>query len=373
MEVRCESLVRLLLPGALLLAVQAQAQTVDFDTPGDLPTKFDIVPGTNGSTYSQLSSGGITGGAVDVLATGDITDSVVFKSSTPSPGESTIGTALFFRYDANLRNSTAYGFPLILGFSRTAINGVEAGVYLQTYNDTTNRMLPVIFGGQSETHAGPTGTLISGHWYRLQVNLQPLSGTGRAVVSMSLVDYGPSGQQPQIYYPAFSKEVPVFGGNNPAALFPAFRSFKSGGADLLDNFAVFTGGTLPSSSRLANISTRGRVGNADDTLIGGVIVQGDTTEQVIVRAIGPSLLQFGVPGAVSDPVLKLFDASGTEIAHNDNWRTDQEQQIIDTHLAPTNDLESAIIISLAPGNYTAVVTGANGAAGVGLVEVYDLQ
>jgi hypothetical protein len=373
MEVRCESLVRLLFPGALLIAIQAHAQTVNFDSPGDLVTQFDVVPGNNGSTYSQLSTGGITGGAVDVLATGDTTDSVVFKASTPSPGESTIGTALFFRYDATLRNSTAYGFPLVLGFSRTAINGVEAGVYLQTYNDTTNRVLPVIFGGQSETHAGPTGTLISGHWYRLQVNLQPLSGTGRVVVSMSLVDYGPSGQQPQIYFPTFSNEVPAFGGNNATALFPAFRSFKSGGADLLDNFSVFTGGTLPSSSRLANISTRGRVGNADDTLIGGLIVQGDTTEQVLVRAVGPSLFQFGVPGAVSDPFLKLFDASGTEIAQNDNWRSTQEQEIINTHLAPTNDLEAAIVIFLAPGNYTAVVTGANGATGVGLVEVYDLQ
>jgi hypothetical protein len=222
--VRYESLVRLLVAGSVIVATHVQGQSVDFDSAGDLQNKFDILPGTNGTNYSQVSAGGITGGAVDVLATGDTTDTVVFKSSTPSPGESTIGTALFFRYDATLRNSTAYEFPLILGFSRTAINGIEAGVYLQTYNDTTNRMLPVLFGAQNETHAGPTGTLISGHWYRLQLNLQPLGGTGSVVLSMSLVDFGLSGQQPEIYFPAFSKEVVAFSGNSPVALFPAFRS-----------------------------------------------------------------------------------------------------------------------------------------------------
>jgi hypothetical protein len=108
-------------------------------------------------------------------------------------------------------------------------------------------------------------------------------------------------------------------------------------------------------------------------LIGGLIIQGDTAKKVIVRAIGPSLSQFGVPGAVSDPVLTLFDASGNQIAQNDNWRSNQQQEIIDTHLAPTNDFEAAIVLTLAPGNYTAVVTGANGATGVGLVEVYDLS
>ncbi|MFL6590769.1 MAG: DVUA0089 family protein [Chthoniobacterales bacterium] len=369
---RRESLVRVFVVCAIFVVTHVRGQSVDFNSPGDLQSNFDIQPGTNGTFYSQVSTGGITGGAVDVFAISDITDTVVFKTSTPSPGESTIGTALFFRYDATLRDPTTYGFPLILGFSRTAINGVEAGVYLQTYNDTTNRMLPVIFGAQAETHAGPTATLISTHWYRLQVNLEPLSGTGRALLSMSLVDYGTSGQQPEIYFPAFSKEVPVFSGNTPTALFPAFRSFKSGGADLLDNFSVFTGGTLPSSSRLANISTRGRVANADETLIGGLIVQGDTTKRVIVRALGPSLIPHGVPGTVADPVLTLFDASGSQIAQNDNWRTSQEQEITDTHLAPTNDLEAAIVISLTPGNYTAVVS-TKGAPGVGLVEVYDLE
>lgn len=368
---RREFIVRLLPVLALVLAAGANGQSVDFDSPGDLQNKFVIGPGTIGTFYAQVPNGGITGGAVDVFANGDTTDTVYFKNSTPSPGEATLTTSLFFRYDAALRNSAEYGFPLVLGFSRTSTGGIESGVYLEIFNDTTNKMFPVIFGAANETHAATGGTLISGHWYRLTLNLQPIGGTGRALVSASLVDYGVSGLQPQNYFAPFSKEVLAFSGSSPAALFPAFRSFKSGGADLLDNFSVATGGTLPSPGRLANISTRGRVGNADDTLIAGTIVQGDTSKRVLVRALGPSLSQFGVPGPVDNPVLTLFDASGTQIAQNDNWRSDHEQEISDTHLAPPNDLEAAIVLSLSPGNYTAVVT-ANGAPGVGLVEVYDL-
>ena len=371
-KVRRESLVRLFLAGALCVATQVHAQNVDFDSAGDLQNEFNIQPGTIGTFYAQVPNGGITGGAVDVFATGNTTDTVFFNKATPSPGGVTLTTSLSFRYDAALRN-TDYGFPLILGFSRSAANGIEAGAYLQIYNDTTNRVIPVIFGANNETHAGPGGTLTSGNWYRLTSNLQSIGGTGRAVVSASLVDYGPSGTQPQFFFPAFSQEILAFSGNSPVALFPAFRAFKTGGADLLDNFSVATGSTLPSPGRVANLSTRGRVGQGDDTLIGGVIVQGDTSRKVIVRAIGPSLSPLGVPGAVDDPVLSLFDASGNQIAHNDNWRSDQEQEILETHLAPTNDKEAAILITLAPGNYTAVVRGANGATGIGLVEVYDLQ
>jgi hypothetical protein len=370
-----------LLACAFLSEVDVRAQSVNFDAAGDLQVKFSIQPGTSATYYSQVQTGGITGGAVDVFATSDTTDTVFFNTSTPSPGGATLTTSLFFRYDAALRNPAEYGFPLVLGFARTpttsgytasVTQGIDAGVYLETYNDDTDRMFPVLFGIFAETHAGSTGNLVSGHWYRLTLNLQPIGGTGRATVSVSLVDFGFSGQQALIYFPSFSQSVAAFSGNSPAELYPAFRSFKSGGVDLLDNFSVATGGTLPNPSRLANISTRGRVANADDTLIAGLIAQGDTPKRAIVRAIGPSLSQFGVPGAVADPVLTLFDASGNQIGQNDNWQSTQQQEIIDTHLAPTNSLEAAIVVTLPPANYTAVVT-ANGTPGVGLVEVYDLQ
>lgn len=129
----------------------------------------------------------------------------------------------------------------------------------------------------------------------------------------------------------------------------------------------------PASSRISNISTRGEVGTANDIMIGGFIVGGDDPTRVILRAIGPSLSENGVPNALSDPVLSLFDGNGSLIFSNDNWRTAQEKQITDTGVPPNNDQESAIVATLSPGNYTATVSDANHTSGVALVEVYNLE
>jgi hypothetical protein len=123
-------------------------------------------------------------------------------------------------------------------------------------------------------------------------------------------------------------------------------------------------------SKLANISTRGLVQAGDDVLIGGLIVLGENPLRVIVRAIGPSL---PVSGALSDPTLELRDGNGALIAANNNWRSDQEAEIIATTIPPLNDLESAIVRNLAPGNYTAIVRGANNTTGIAVVEAYGLN
>jgi hypothetical protein len=124
-------------------------------------------------------------------------------------------------------------------------------------------------------------------------------------------------------------------------------------------------------STLANISTRGFVQPDPDALIGGIIVTGTGTQRVLVRAIGPSLTN--VPDALADPILELRDHNGALVADNDNWRSTQEAEIQATTVAPTNDAESAIVQTLAPGNYTAIVRGVNAASGVGLVEAYALK
>ena len=127
------------------------------------------------------------------------------------------------------------------------------------------------------------------------------------------------------------------------------------------------------NGRLAQLSTRGSVGTGDKVMIGGFIIPGTVAKTVMVRAIGPSLGAFDVSGALQNPVLELHDGAGAVIATNDDWRTDHEQEISATGLAPTNNLESAILADLAPGNYTAIVTGSRGATGIALVEVYDLE
>ena len=125
------------------------------------------------------------------------------------------------------------------------------------------------------------------------------------------------------------------------------------------------------NSKRANISTRGLVESGDNAMIAGTIVLGQGSQRVLVRAIGPSV---PVPGALSDPTLELRDSNGTVIRANDNWRSDQEAEIMATGIPPSNDLESALVETL-PANgaaYTAIVRGANDATGVALVEVYGL-
>jgi hypothetical protein len=130
---------------------------------------------------------------------------------------------------------------------------------------------------------------------------------------------------------------------------------------------------LSASSKLANLSTRGLVGAGQDVMIGGTIITGPDNARVVFRALGPSLAGAGIANPLSDPHLDLFDGNGAKILSNDNWKDSQQAAIANAGLAPTHDLESAILTDLSPGNYTAVVTGMTASAGVALVEAYHLQ
>lgn len=125
-------------------------------------------------------------------------------------------------------------------------------------------------------------------------------------------------------------------------------------------------------SKLANISTRGLVQTGDNILIAGTIVAGPSSQKVIVRAIGPSL---NMPGKLADPTLELRNANGALVSADDNWRTGgQETEIIQSGLAPANDLESALIETLSSNvTYTAIVRGVNDTTGIAVVEVYALN
>ena len=127
-------------------------------------------------------------------------------------------------------------------------------------------------------------------------------------------------------------------------------------------------------SQALNISTRARVETGDNVLIGGFIITGSGAKKVIMRAIGPSLSGL-VPGPLADPVLELHAAGGALITSNDNWQDDpaQKTEIMNSGLAPSNNLESAIVATLQPGAYTAIVRGKNGTSGIGLAEIFDLD
>jgi len=113
------------------------------------------------------------------------------------------------------------------------------------------------------------------------------------------------------------------------------------------------------------------VGTGDNAMIAGYIITGNTSKAVAVRGIGPSLAAFGIGNALADPLLELHASNGSLLMKNDNWKDDQRAQIEGTLLQPTDDHESVILATLPPAAYTAILTGKNDTAGVGLVEVYD--
>ncbi|HYJ03789.1 MAG TPA: SBBP repeat-containing protein [Chthoniobacterales bacterium] len=127
------------------------------------------------------------------------------------------------------------------------------------------------------------------------------------------------------------------------------------------------------ASQALNLSTRLHVLTGDQVGIGGFIITGGAPKHVIIRAIGPSLTRFGIPNPLPDPVLELHGPGSFVTITNNNWRDTQEEEIKASGIPPTDNLESAIDITLAPGNYTGIIRGNGGTTGIGLIEVYDLD
>jgi hypothetical protein len=135
------------------------------------------------------------------------------------------------------------------------------------------------------------------------------------------------------------------------------------------------------NSKLANISTRGFVQTGDNVMIAGFVAgpANAAPTGILIRGMGPSLASSGVPNPLQDPTLELHDANGTRLRTNDNWKIDdqsgqsQQSDIEGTGLAPGNDKESAILVDVAPGSYTAILAGKNNTSGTGLVEIYNVH
>jgi hypothetical protein len=155
---------------------------------------------------------------------------------------------------------------------------------------------------------------------------------------------------------------------NPGAYTAIVRGYhNSTGTALVEVYDTSVG-----STELSNISTRGFVQSGNDVMIAGVIVQVHP-KHVVVRALGPTLTNFGVSNALADPTLEIRDVNGTLLASNDDWKDTQQSAILATGKAPPNELESAIVGTLLPGNYTAIVRGFNNTTGNALAEVYGLN
>jgi hypothetical protein len=188
--------------------------------------------------------------------------------------------------------------------------------------------------------------------------------------------------------PAFSRFVAAVraGTPNPAAAFIRGRDSFAGYNIMsialsipkallpsANNVVGMAGATLradPLPSVARNLATRGQVDGGLKVLIGGLIISGSGPKRVLIRGIGPSS---GVPGALTNPTLTLYNSQAQIIASNDNWQDTQGPDIAATQLAPKDPLEAAILATLQPGAYTAVVDGNSGGKGIALVEIYDLD
>ncbi len=190
-----------------------------------------------------------------------------------------------------------------------------------------------------------------------------------SVVSNDNWQQGDTSQIPSGFAPSDPRESVIVAtltpGNYSAIVKGAHAETGVGIAELYDLDSA-------SPAKLANIATRGFINTGDDVMIGGFIIGGNEPAKILVRAIGPTLTDFGVQGALADPMLELHDANGSTIS-NDDWRETQESEIIATTIPPNKDREPAILATLVPGNYTAIVRGKNNTTGIGLVEAYNLQ
>jgi hypothetical protein len=219
----------------------------------------------------------------------------------------------------------------------------------------------------------------------LEINHQPIVGRllnpalelhdGKGALIFSNDDWPQSPQRAQVkatgLAPKDSREAAIIAtlpeGNYTAVI----RGKNNTSGIALGEIYDLSPGT---TSRLINLSARAVVLTGDNVLIDGLIVGGKTAKDVVIRAIGPGLHSRGVSGELHDPTLELYDGSGTLLRKNDNWRDAfNHDQIQSKGFAPTDNRESAILIKLAPGNYTTIVRGAGGTTGIALAEFYILN
>jgi hypothetical protein len=254
-------------------------------------------------------------------------------------------------------NAAAQSRPFVNISARADVpNGqdvVIAGFIIQTTATTTKQVLirglgpsyGLSLSDPTITLYGPNGPISNNNWKDTQQNEIAATGMQPGNDLESAILYT---------LPAGSYTV-TLGSNNGGT-----------GVGLVELYDM--GGAAP----IVNLSSRAYVGTGDNVLFAGVYVQDGT--RAVIRAIGPTLANYGIQGALADPVLELYNAQGAQIASNDNWGTDGAAgEIGQLGLAPSSNLESAILPTLVPGPSTVILRGANNGTGVGLVELYALE
>ncbi len=326
---------RLQVTGTASLNGKLDIRDINGYTPSTLDTFSPLGFNSATGSFSSVSSNA----QVTVTANGLLT-SVNPSVPGPKPGQ-----------PLNISTRLAVGAGdsvLIAGFIVTGPNGSSKKVLVRGI-------------GPSLANFGVPGTISD--------PLLELHKPDGSVVTNDNWQQGDTSQIPNGFAPSDPRESVIVAtlspGNYSAVLKGAHGETGVGLAEVYDLDST-------SAAQLANISTRGFVNTGDNVMIGGFIVGGSEPTKVLVRAIGPSLTAFGVQGALPATTLELHDANGAVIS-NEGWRNTQEADITATTIPPSNDNEAAILATLVPGNYTAVVRGKNNSTGIGLVEAYNLQ
>ncbi|MEO5720929.1 MAG: nidogen-like domain-containing protein [Chthoniobacterales bacterium] len=328
-----------------------------FNLVGNLPAGlgFDPTAGTISGTFTdQLDDREV--GRDPKLSGGVITNVQLF--ATNSAGTATLPLIFFRQLDgvANISTRLSVG----------AEPRVLIGGFIITGNAPKKVIVRAIAPSLSVGGVPVPGTLPDPTLELVGTGLSVINDDWRATQEQEIID--------STVPPPNDRESALVAVLNPGAYTAVVRG-KNGatGLALVEAYDLGTASLDTSSSaKLVNISTRGFVQTGDDVMIGGFIITGATT-RVIARAIGPDLTNRGVPGALQDTTLELRNAAGGLVAANDNWESDQRQEIIDTTVPPADPRESALVANLPPGAYTAIVRGKNNTTGVALVEVYSLQ
>jgi matrixin len=267
-----------------------------------------------------------------------------YLNAVPAPNLVNLSTRAFVGTD----NNVVIGGFIIQGSQPATVVVRGIGNSLPAFGITNALKDPVI-----ELH-GPSGTIASSDdWVG--------DSTASTIASYHLD-------------PTNSQESAILATLNQGNYTVVAKSFDNGDGNLTGTALVELYDLHTTGGRAGNISTRGPVMTGEQVLIGGFIVGGSQTKDVVVRAIGPSLAAVGVSGPLSDPMVELRDASGNLLDSNNDWGTHPKAaQIQSEGLAPSQPAESALQITLQPGSYTAIVRGVNGSTGIGLVEIYDLS
>lgn len=341
-----------------------------------------IVPGSGASIFLGAlmlsSSGQVTFTAPGGASPSPTPTATATATGTPlpSPTPTATSTATGTPSASATPSSTPSPRPATLGNISTRLNvGTGASVMIAGFivDGNTPKRVIIRAAGPSLTQFGVPNALanprlelhdssstigMNDNWQTTQI--------GGVIIGDQVAEIQASGLAP--LDPAESAIIAML---DPGSYTAVVQGVNNGtGVAIVELYDLAT----TSSSLLTNISTRGFVQTADSAMIGGFIVVTQPT-RVIIRAIGPSLTQFGVPDALADPTLELRDNNGALLVSDDNWQDDPNQaaQISATGLAPSDPAESAIIRTLQPGSYTAIVRGVNNGTGNGLVELYNLE